>query len=83
VCILVEVTQLWIESCRKQDVVPVELNRWCLLNITHHRLYALRKAACSLFRSQEIAQVLSRVAVHVKKLIAIHSDWDLHIDFGM
>jgi hypothetical protein len=51
---------------------------------THHRLDALRKAACSLFRSQEIAQVLSKVAVHVdKKLITIRSDRDLHLDFGM
>jgi abnormal spindle-like microcephaly-associated protein len=50
----------------------------------HHRLDALRKAACALFRSQEVAQVLSKVAVHIdKKLIAIRGDRDLHLDFGM
>jgi hypothetical protein len=51
---------------------------------THHRLDALRKAACTLFRSQEVAEVLSKVVVQVdKKLIAIRSDRDLHLDFGM
>jgi hypothetical protein len=50
---------------------------------TDHRLDALRKAACSLFRSEEVAQILSKVAVHVdKKLIAVRSDRDLHLDFG-
>jgi hypothetical protein len=50
----------------------------------HHRLDALRKAACALFHSLEVAQVLSKVSVHIdKKLIAIRSDRDLHLDFGM
>lgn len=80
-----DVTELWIQSCRKQDVVPAPTREMvsCQYN-THHRLDALRKAACALFRSQEVAQVLSKVAVHVdKKLIAIRSDRHLHLDFGM
>lgn len=79
------VTELWIQSCRKQDVVPAPTRETLSSQYhTHHRLDALRKAACALFRSQEVAQVLSKVAVHIdKKLIAIRSDRDLHLDFGM
>lgn len=79
------VTELWIQSCRKQDVVPAPTREMVSSQYhIHHRLDALRKAACALFRSQEVAQVLSRVAVHIdKKLIAIRSDRDLHLDFGM
>lgn len=79
------VTELWIQSCRKQDVIPAPTRETLSSQYhTHHRLDALRKAACALFRSQEVAQVLSKVAVHIdKKLIAIRSDRDLHLDFGM
>jgi abnormal spindle-like microcephaly-associated protein len=81
----VNVTELWIQSCRKQDIVPAPTRETLSSQYhTHHRLDALRKAACALFRSQEVAQVLSKVAVHIdKKLIAIRSDRDLHLDFGM
>jgi hypothetical protein len=81
----VNVTELWIQSCRQQDVVPAPTRETLSSQYhTHHRLDALRKAACALFLSQEIAEVLSKVAVHIdKKLIAIRSDRDLHLDFGM
>ena len=83
-CISVDVAELWTQSCRKQEI-ELAPTRETVSSQYHvqHRLDALRKAACSLFRSEEIAKVLSKVAVHIdKKLISIRSDRDLHLDFG-
>ncbi|PSN35590.1 hypothetical protein C0J52_18716, partial [Blattella germanica] len=71
----VDVAELWTQSCRKQEI-ELAPTRETVSSQYHvqHRLDALRKAACSLFRSEEIAKVLSKVAVHIdKKLISIRS----------
>ena len=80
----VDVADLWTQSCRKQEVELAPTREMVSSQYhTQHRLDTLRKAACSLFRSEEVAKVLSKVAVHVdKKLIVIRADRDLHLDFG-
>ncbi|KAJ4445160.1 hypothetical protein ANN_06961 [Periplaneta americana] len=81
----VDVAELWIQSCRTQDIEPAPSRETVSSKYhTQHRLDALRKAAFSLFRSQDVAQILSRVVVHVdKKLIEIRNDRDLPRDFGL
>ncbi|KAJ9587882.1 hypothetical protein L9F63_018694 [Diploptera punctata] len=81
----VDVAELWAQSCRKQEIELAPTREMVSSEYhTQHRLDALRKAACLLFRTEEIAQVLSKVVVQVdKKLIAIRGDRDIHLDFGL
>nr|CAD7392592.1 unnamed protein product [Timema cristinae] len=78
----VNIAELWEKSCRSKDLTlaPSREVVSSLYN-TSHRLDALRRAACTLFRSAPVLEVLAKVAGHIEnKRLAIRSEIKLSKD---
>nr|CAD7425632.1 unnamed protein product [Timema monikensis] len=81
----VNIAELWEKSCRSKDLTlaPSREVVSSLYN-TNHRLDALRRAACTLFRSAPVLEVLAKVAGHIEnKRLAIRSEIKLSKDVGL
>lgn len=80
----IDVGKAWIEN-RNKDV-PVAPTKEQVSSAYHnsHRLESLRRQARTLLMSPEIAQVFQKLALQIeKKLIAIRTDRNLHLDVGL
>lgn len=80
----VDVGKAWIENRNKE--VPLAPTREQVSSMYHnsHRLESLRRSARSLLKSPEIAQVFQKLNAQIdKKLIAIRTDRNLHLDVGL
>ncbi|XP_075973347.1 microtubule assembly factor abnormal spindle [Anticarsia gemmatalis] len=80
----VDVGKAWIEN-RNKDV-PVAPTKEQVSSAYHnsHRLESLRRSARALLMSPEIAQVFQKLTLQIeKKLIAIRTDRNLHLDVGL
>nr|CAD7446462.1 unnamed protein product [Timema bartmani] len=82
---ILNIAELWEKSCRSKDLTlaPSRELVSCLYN-TKNRLDALRRAACTLFRSAPVLEVLAKVAGHIEnKQLAIRSEINLSKDVGL
>nr|CAD7400031.1 unnamed protein product [Timema poppensis] len=82
---LVNIAELWEKSCRSKDLTlaPSREVVSSLYN-TNHRLDALRHAACTIFRSAPVLEVLAKVSGHIEnKRLAIRSEIKLSKDVGL
>ncbi|XP_068632187.1 protein abnormal spindle [Battus philenor] len=80
----VDVGKVWIEN-RNKDV-PVAPTKEQVSSIYHnsHRLESLRRSARALLLGPEIAPVAVKLNAQIeKKLIAIRTDRNLHLDVGL
>ncbi|XP_012254838.2 protein abnormal spindle [Athalia rosae] len=82
---LIDVAKVW-QSCRlKEDVSLAETKEAVSARYhTNQRLNTLRRAACTMLRSNEVVSVLSKVTVCVERgNLVIRQDRDLHKDIGL
>lgn len=80
----VDVGKAWLEN-RNKDV-PAAPTREQVSNAYHnsHRLESLRRTARALLMSPEIVVVFKKLTAQIeKKLVAVRSDKNLHLDVGL
>ncbi|KOB64931.1 Microtubule binding protein, partial [Operophtera brumata] len=80
----IDVGKAWIENRNRE--VPVAPTKEYVSNLYHnsHRLKSLRKSARALLMSPENSQVFLKLNAQIeKKLIAIRTDRNLHLDVGL
>ncbi|XP_063824828.1 protein abnormal spindle [Ostrinia nubilalis] len=80
----IDVGKAWLENRNKE--VPLAPTKEQVSSVYHnsHRLESLRRSARALLMSPEIAQVFQKLNVQIeKKLIAIRTDRNLHLDVGL
>ncbi|XP_066596221.1 protein abnormal spindle [Prorops nasuta] len=81
----IDIGQVWQSSRLKDNSVLAETKE--VVSARYHtniRLNTLRKAACAMFRRNEVVQVLSKTTVCVEKgILNIRLDRDLHRDIGL
>lgn len=80
----IDVGKAWIENRNKE--VPVAPTKEQVSSLYHnsHRLESLRRSARQLLMSPEIVQVFQKLTMQIeKKLIAIRTDRNLHLDVGL
>lgn len=80
----IDVGKAWIENRNKE--VPTAPTKEQVCNTYHnsHRLESLRKSARALLMSPEIGSVFQKLNAQIeKKLIAIRTDRNLHLDVGL
>lgn len=83
--IRVDVGKVW-QSCRaKEDVALAETREAVSARYhTNTRLNTLRKAACAMFRREEVTTALSKATVCIERgTLMIRQDRDLHRDIGL
>ncbi|CAG9584485.1 unnamed protein product [Danaus chrysippus] len=80
----IDVGKAWIENRNKEVPAAPTKEQVCSLYHNSHRLESLRRSARALLLSPEICQVFTKLHVQIeKKLIAIRSDRNLHLDVGL
>ncbi|XP_043275285.1 protein abnormal spindle [Venturia canescens] len=83
--IRVDVGKVW-QSCRNREDVALAESRETVSARYHTntRLNTLRKAACAMFRREEVTAALSKATVCVERgSLMIRQDRDLHRDIGL
>ncbi|XP_053607328.1 protein abnormal spindle [Plodia interpunctella] len=80
----IDVGKAWIENRNKEVPVAPTKEQVCSSYHDSRRMESLRRAARALLLSPEIAQVFVKLNVQIeKKLIAIRTDRNLHLDVGL
>ncbi|CAB3223961.1 unnamed protein product [Arctia plantaginis] len=80
----IDVGKAWIENRNKE--VPFAPTKEQVSSLYHnsHRLVSLRRSARALLMSPEISLVFQKLTMQIeKKLIAIRTDRNLHLDVGL
>ena len=81
----VDIAKVW-QSCRMKENVLAESKESVSARYhTNTRLNTLRKAACAMFRSNEVINALAGVTscIEKEKILVIRDDKDLHRDIGL
>lgn len=80
----IDVGKAWIENRNKEVPAAPTKEQVCSAYHNSHRLDSLRRTAKALLLSPEISKVLIKLNLQIeKKLIAIRSDRNLHLDIGL
>lgn len=80
----IDVGKAWIENRNKEVPAAPTKEQVCSNYHNSHRLQSLRRAARALIKTPEIAQVFLKLNAQIeKKLIAIRTDRNLHLDIGL
>ncbi|KAM3964561.1 microtubule assembly factor abnormal spindle [Aphomia sociella] len=80
----IDVGKAWIENRNKEVPAAPTKEQVCSIYHNSHRLESLRRAARALLISPEITLVFKKLNVQIeKKLIAIRTDRNLHLDVGL
>ncbi|XP_026751723.2 protein abnormal spindle [Galleria mellonella] len=80
----IDVGKAWIENRNKEVPAAPTKEQVCSMYHNSHRLESLRKAARTLLMSPEITLVIQKLNAQIeKKLIAIRTDRNLHLDVGL
>ncbi|XP_069358917.1 protein abnormal spindle [Maniola hyperantus] len=80
----IDVGKAWIENRNKEVPLAPTKEKVCSTYHDSHRLESLRRSARVLLRSPENTKVFDRLQAQIeKKLIAIRSDKNLHLDIGL
>ncbi|KAG7302798.1 hypothetical protein JYU34_012775 [Plutella xylostella] len=80
----IDVGKAWIENRNKEVPLAPTKEQVCSSYHNSHRLESLRRSARGLLMSPEIAQVFLKLNAQIeKKLIAIRTDRNLHLDVGL
>ncbi|XP_045771519.1 protein abnormal spindle [Maniola jurtina] len=80
----IDVGKAWIENRNKEVPLAPTTEKVCSTYHDSHRLESLRRSARVLLRSPENTQVFDKLQAQIeKKLIAIRSDKNLHLDIGL
>ncbi|CAH2106556.1 unnamed protein product [Euphydryas editha] len=80
----IDVGKAWIENRNKEVPAAPTKEQVCSAYHNSHRLDSLRRTARALLLSPEISQVFIKLNLQIeKKLIAIRSDRNLHLDIGL
>ena len=81
----IDVGKVWQSIRTKEDITLAETKESISARYhTNARLNSLRKAACSMFRRQEVVTALSQTTKCIEKeILIIRPDKDLHRDIGM
>ncbi|RVE44466.1 hypothetical protein evm_010870 [Chilo suppressalis] len=80
----IDVGKAWLENRNKEVPLAPTKEQVCSVYHNSHRLESLRRAARSLLKSPEIAQVFEKLNTQIeRKLIAIRNDRNLHLDVGL
>ncbi|KAJ2945923.1 hypothetical protein O0L34_g4838 [Tuta absoluta] len=80
----IDVGKAWLENRNKEVPVAPTKEQVCSAYHNSRRLESLRKSARALLMSPEMAQVFQKLNLQIeKKLIAIRSDRNLHLDVGL
>nr|XP_026488233.1 protein abnormal spindle [Vanessa tameamea] len=80
----IDVGKAWIENRNKEIPAAPTKEQVCSAYHNSHRLDSLRRTARALLLSPEISQVFIKLNLQIeKKLIAIRTDRNLHLDIGL
>ncbi|KAI5651756.1 abnormal spindle-like microcephaly-assoc'd, ASPM-SPD-2-Hydin domain-containing protein [Phthorimaea operculella] len=80
----IDVGKAWLENRNKEVPVAPTKEQVCSAYHNSRRLESLRKSARALLMSPEMAQVFQKLNLQIeKKLIAIRTDRNLHLDVGL
>lgn len=80
----IDVGKAWIENRNKEVPTAPTKEQVCIVYHNNHRLESLRRLAKTLLMSSEITQVIQKLNAQIeKKLIAIRTDRNLHLDVGL
>ncbi|KAL4709961.1 hypothetical protein ACJJTC_003924 [Scirpophaga incertulas] len=80
----IDVGKVWLENRNREVPLAPTKEQVCSVYHNSRRLESLRKAARTLFKSPEITLVFIKLNAQIqRKLIAIRSDRNLHLDIGL